>query len=115
MCCCAFPPSSRSCVAHPIAVLILWGARVFRTHDGPKNRYISLFLHTILGPDYYVPSQNARNTKAYPDRWYVHVRVEPISVGRMCSFGGATAVPVGLPILSCCKYHNLMHAMHFPL
>ena len=31
------------------------GAIVFRTHDGLKKTYISLFLRTILGPDYYVP------------------------------------------------------------
>ena len=34
--------------------LILRGGIVLRTHDGPKNPYITLFLHTILGPDYYV-------------------------------------------------------------
>ena len=28
---------------------------VIRTYDGPKNPYTSLFLHTILGPEYYVP------------------------------------------------------------
>ena len=28
---------------------------VIRTHDVPKNPYVSLFLHTMLGPDYYVP------------------------------------------------------------
>ena len=30
--------------------------RVMRTHDVHKNPYIPLFLHTILGPDYYLPS-----------------------------------------------------------
>ena len=30
-------------------------AIVIRTHDGPKNPYIPLFLHAILGPEYYVP------------------------------------------------------------
>ena len=29
-------------------------ARVIRTHDGPKIPYIPVFLHTMLGPDYYV-------------------------------------------------------------
>ena len=33
---------------------LLRGAIVIRTHDVPKNPYIPLFLHTILGPDYYV-------------------------------------------------------------
>ena len=30
-------------------------AIINRTHDGPKNPYMPLFLRTILGPDYYVP------------------------------------------------------------
>ena len=30
--------------------------QVFRTHDGPKYPIIPLFLHTILGPEYSVPS-----------------------------------------------------------
>ena len=30
-------------------------AIIIRTHDGPKNPYMPVFLHTILGPDYYVP------------------------------------------------------------
>ena len=34
----------------------LRGAIVIRTHHAPKNQYILLFLHTILGPDYYVPT-----------------------------------------------------------
>ena len=29
------------------------GALVIRTYDGPQNPYIPLFLHAILGPDYY--------------------------------------------------------------
>ena len=29
--------------------------QVIRTHDVPKNPYITLCLHTILGSDYYVP------------------------------------------------------------
>ena len=36
-------------------VQVLLEAIVIRTHDGPKNSYIPLFLHTILGLDYYVP------------------------------------------------------------
>ena len=28
---------------------------IIRTHDGPENPYIPLLLHSILGPDYYVP------------------------------------------------------------
>ena len=28
---------------------------LIRTRDVPKNAYIPLFLHTILGPDYSVP------------------------------------------------------------
>ena len=27
---------------------------MIRTHDGPNNLCIALFLHSILGPDYYV-------------------------------------------------------------
>ena len=34
----------------------LWGVIVIRTHDVHKNPYIPVFVHTILGPDYYVPS-----------------------------------------------------------
>ena len=34
---------------------ILPGGIVIRTHDGPPSPYIPLFLHTTLGPDYYVP------------------------------------------------------------
>ena len=30
---------------------ILRGTIVIRTHDVPKNPYIPVFLHTILGPD----------------------------------------------------------------
>ena len=37
----------------PVPVPVLRGARVIRTYDGPKNPHISLFLHTILGRDYY--------------------------------------------------------------
>ena len=29
------------------------GATLIRTPDGPQNPYILLFLHTIVGPDYY--------------------------------------------------------------
>ena len=39
-------------VVLPNRLLLLW-AIVFRTHDVRKNPYIPLFLHTILGPDYY--------------------------------------------------------------
>ena len=34
---------------------VLREAIVIRTHDGPKHPHISLFLHTIIGPDYNVP------------------------------------------------------------
>ena len=34
------------------------GGIVIGTH-GPKNLYIPLFLHTILGPDYYLPPVNS--------------------------------------------------------
>ena len=34
---------------------LLRGATLIRTHDGYKNPYTPLFLHTIVGPDYYVP------------------------------------------------------------
>ena len=34
--------------------VVLRGCIVIRTHNGPKNPHITLFLHTILGPDYYV-------------------------------------------------------------
>ena len=34
--------------------LLLRGAIVIRTYDGPKKSYITLILHAILGPDYYV-------------------------------------------------------------
>ena len=39
---------------------ILRGARVFRTHHVPKNPYLPLFLHIILGPDYYIPPQRCK-------------------------------------------------------
>ena len=32
------------------------GHSIIRTHDGPKILYIPLFLHSILGPDYHVPT-----------------------------------------------------------
>ena len=34
---------------------LLRGATLIRTHDGYKNPYTPLFLHTIVGPDYYIP------------------------------------------------------------
>ena len=43
----------RSPTRGPVGPSLLQGAIVLRTHDAPKNPYISLFLHTILGPDYY--------------------------------------------------------------
>ena len=34
---------------------VLRGGIVIRTHEKPKKQYIPLFLHTMLGPDCYVP------------------------------------------------------------
>ena len=31
--------------------VLLRGARLVRTHDGPKTPNIPLFIHTVLGPD----------------------------------------------------------------
>ena len=50
--------SRMSFVATPLlSDYMLRVAIVIRTHDGPKNPYILLFLLTILGPDYCVPLQ----------------------------------------------------------
>ena len=35
-------------------MVIRTGGIVIGTHDGAKNLYIHVFLHTMLGPDYYV-------------------------------------------------------------
>ena len=44
-------------ITHMVSVnatnAVLRAAREIRTRDGPKNPDIPLFLHTVLGPDYY--------------------------------------------------------------
>ena len=39
---------------YQVAYRLLRGSIVIRTHHVPKHPYIPYFLHTILGPDYYV-------------------------------------------------------------
>ena len=49
------------CYYSAVALLFTGGHMLqeIRTHDGPKNPYIPLFLRTILGPDYYLPLYTA--------------------------------------------------------
>ena len=43
---------------------------VIRTHDGPKNPNIPLFLNIILGPDYYQVCTPVNNRGAHS--FYAH-------------------------------------------
>ena len=47
-----------------LRMLLFYKRIVIRTHDGPKNPSIPLFLRTIVGPDYYVTGKYTRYTKS---------------------------------------------------
>ena len=41
-----------------LAIINITGSHSNQNYDGPKNPYMSIFSHTMLGPDYYVPLRN---------------------------------------------------------
>ena len=48
-------PTRGPCLVAVLGKTLLRAAILSRTHDVFKNPYITLFLHIIFGPDYYVP------------------------------------------------------------
>ena len=46
--------TSRAVSRHDLSRQLLRGARVIRTHDVHKTPCVPRFLHTVLGPEYYV-------------------------------------------------------------
>ena len=63
---------------------MLRGAIVLRTQDVHKNPYITLFLHTTLGPDYYVPPCYAKMQVLVWDLELIGVRMTAAETSSGC-------------------------------